>query len=116
MSFPEIESDDEILTAKDVAANLKQSVRYAQKLFELGKIPSFFRGRERVCMKSWYRDYLQQLIEQERQRLHSDVPVPAKETGNQQSSPVKSGHGGRGVRYGHRRRSRNEDTPEPLDQ
>ncbi len=69
MSFPDIESDDEILTAKDLAVNLKQSVRYAQKLFELGEIPSFLRGRERVCLKSWYHTYLQRLIDQERQRL-----------------------------------------------
>ena len=27
MSFPDIEPDDEILTAKDLAVNLKQSVR-----------------------------------------------------------------------------------------
>ena len=69
MSFPDIQPDDEILTAKDLAVKLKQSVRYAQKLFELGEIPSFLRGRERVCMKSWYHAYLQQLIDQERQRL-----------------------------------------------
>ncbi len=69
MSFPDIEPDDEILTAKDLAVNLKQSVRYAQKLFEVGEIPSFRRGRERVCLKSWYHTYLQRLIDQERQRL-----------------------------------------------
>jgi len=66
--LPDVELDDEVLTAKDLAANLKQSVRYAQKLFELGEIPSFLRGRERVCMKSWYLAYLQRLIDQERQR------------------------------------------------
>ena len=67
-SLPDIEPDDEVLTAKDLAANLKQSVRYAQKLFELGEIPSFIRGRERVCMRSWYHAYLRRLIDQERQR------------------------------------------------
>ena len=68
-AFPDIQPDDEVLTAKDLAANLKQSVRYAQKLLEIGEIPSFSRGRERVCLKSWYHAYLQRLIDQERQRL-----------------------------------------------
>ncbi len=69
MATPNIDPDDEILTAKDIAASMKVSVRYVQKLFELGLIRNFKRGRESVSLKSFYHDHLRDLVVQEAERL-----------------------------------------------
>ena len=69
MKIPHIDPDDEVLTAKDIAVNAKRSPRWAQKMFELGEIHSFMMGRERVCLKSSYHEYLHRLIAREAERL-----------------------------------------------
>lgn len=69
MPLPNISPDDEILTARDIAASMKVSVRYVQKLFELGLIRNFKRGRESVALKSFYHDHLRDLVAQEAERL-----------------------------------------------
>ncbi len=69
MTTPDISPDDEVFTAKDIAVNAKRSRRWAQKMFELGEIHSFMMGRERVCLKSSYHDYLHRLIAKEAERL-----------------------------------------------
>ncbi len=70
MALPllQIDPDDEIFTYHDVAKNAKQSPRWAQKQFELGTIRTFKRGRESVTLKSWYHDFLRQLIAEESER------------------------------------------------
>ena len=68
MSFPNISPDDEVLRAQDIGRLAKQSTRWGQKQLELGTIPSFLRGRERVTLKSWWLAYLQQLVDQEATR------------------------------------------------
>ena len=70
MSIPNILPDDEVFTAKHVAKlSGNRSRRWAQKMFELGEIHSFMMGRERVCLKSSYHEYLQRLIAKEAKRL-----------------------------------------------
>ena len=65
----DIDTDDEIMTAKDLARSMKVSVRQVQKLFELGLIQTFHRGRERVTLRSMYHSHLQDLIDAEATRL-----------------------------------------------
>ena len=69
MTIPHIDPDDEVLTAKDIAVNAKRSPRWAQKMFELGEIHSFMMGRERVCLKSSYHDYLRRLVAADAERI-----------------------------------------------
>ena len=66
MAIPDISSDDEILTAKDIAASMKVSVRYVQKLFELGLIRNFKRGRESVALKSSYQSMKNGIVQHSR--------------------------------------------------
>ncbi len=70
MAIPDIDPDDEVLTAKRVAKiSGDRSVRWAQKMFELREIDSFMMGRERVCLRSSFHEYLHRLIAQEAERL-----------------------------------------------
>ncbi len=70
MSITNIDSNDEVFTAKQVAKlSGNRSHRWAQKMFELGEIHTFMMGRERVCLKSSYHEYLQRLIAREAERL-----------------------------------------------
>ena len=70
MSTVNIDPNDEVFTAKQVAKiSGGRSHRWAQKMFELGEIHSFMMGRERVCLKSSYHEYLQRLIAKEAERL-----------------------------------------------
>ena len=75
MNIPHVDSHDEVFTAKDVAKlSGNRSRRWAQKMFELGEIQSFMMGRERVCLKSSYHEYLQRLIAREAERLEALGP------------------------------------------
>ena len=69
MPTPEIAPNDEILRAQDLAVNMKRSVRFVQKLFELGEIQTFKMGRESVTLRSQYHAYLRRLIAEEEKRL-----------------------------------------------
>ncbi len=70
MTTPDISTDDEVFTAKHVAKlSGNRSRRWAQKMLELGEIHSFMMGRERVCLKSSFHEYLHRLIAQEAERL-----------------------------------------------
>ena len=70
MSPTNIDPNDEVFTAKQVAKiSGGRSTRWAQKMFELGEIHTFMMGRERVCLKSSYHQYLQRLIAEEAERL-----------------------------------------------
>ena len=69
MPTTNIDPNDEVFTAKHVAKlSGNRSHRWAQKMFELGEIHSFMMGRERVCLKSSYHEYLQRLIAREAER------------------------------------------------
>ena len=73
MAALDIDPDDEVLTAKDVARlSGGRSIRWAQKQFELGEpdgIRTFHMGREEVTMRSWWHAWLHRLIAKEAERL-----------------------------------------------
>ena len=74
MALPllQIDSDDEILTAKVVAKiSGGRSVRWAQKQFEIGEpegIRSFHMGREEVTTRSFWTAWVYRLIDKEDKR------------------------------------------------
>ena len=75
MTTANVKSNDEVFTAKHIAKlSGNRSRRWAQKMFELGEIQSFMMGRERVCLKSSYHEYLQRLIAREAERLEALAP------------------------------------------
>ena len=69
MSLPQIDPDDEILTAKDIARlSGGRSVRWAQYQFERGEpdgIRSFHMGKEEVTLKSLWKAWVHRLIAKE---------------------------------------------------
>ncbi len=68
---PKIDSDDEILTTKDVAKMSHRSVRWAQYQFELGEpegIRSFREGKREVTLRSLWMAWVHRLIAREDER------------------------------------------------
>ncbi len=69
---PQIDPDDEILTAKVVAKiSGNRSVRWAQKQFEIGEpkgIRAFHMGREEVTLRSLWTAWVFRLIDKEAER------------------------------------------------
>ena len=68
---PKIDSDDEILTAKDVARISHRSVRWAQYQFERGEpegIRTFHLGKTEVTLRSLWSAWVHRLIAAEDER------------------------------------------------